>query len=221
MTAPDCGCPEGYYDNAAATCPQCDSKCSTCETTAENCIKCASGRNTVPDCVCDDGTYDNNGVCEPCAAQCSTCNSLYDCTECASGREEIPSCTCEDGTYDVGISECALCSTTCYSCSGTSSNCLICAEGLISPPDCVVPPAEASSAQITNVPVGSAKYISCDESCASCEISATNCLTCDDNRAYAPTCACLDGFYEDSDRVCQECSYKCTKCTSDSICTVC
>jgi len=34
-------------------------------------------------------------------------------------------------------------------------------------------------------------------------------------------CLCVDGYYEDEEVVCQVCNYKCTKCTSETVCTAC
>lgn len=79
---------------------------------------------------------------------------------------------------------------------------MTCADGFTPPPSCPVPPPEVNSMIITDVPVGSAKVITCSDMCETCESSSTNCLSCDVNRENAPSCFCSDGFYEDADGVC-------------------
>jgi len=79
---------------------------------------------------------------------------------------------------------------------------MTCSDGYTPPPSCPVPPPEAESLTITDVPIGSAKVITCNDVCETCESTSTNCLTCDKNRINAPTCSCDSGYYEDSDSLC-------------------
>jgi hypothetical protein len=93
---------------------------------------------------------------------------------------------------------------------------------LIGAPTCVEPPPAAESAVIGDVPVGSARIITCANQCETCSIADTNCLTCEENRSPAPTCGCDVTHFENDDGDCVICDRVCKDCYPDaSTCTEC
>lgn len=81
-------------------------------------------------------------------------------------------------------------------------------------------PDSAQSAKIGEVPVGSAKVITCADECATCSGTPGNCVECEEFRDGAG-CPCIDGYFEeevDGVRICSPCSFRCLKCSSVDFC---
>jgi hypothetical protein len=74
---PFCSCIDGFYEGSDSdkTCEICNTiKCSTCITSADNCIICrGENRGPPPACNCLTGYIESNDVCTKCNYQCSTC----------------------------------------------------------------------------------------------------------------------------------------------------
>lgn len=68
--------------------------------------------------------------------------------------------------------------------------------------------------------------MACQVSCITC-LNGISCDTCNlvQFRKSTPItnglCACLDGYYDSGQAVCQPCLYSCLKCTAASVCSEC
>jgi hypothetical protein len=64
----------------------------------------------------------------------------------------------------------------------------------------------------------------CDPKCKTCEVTTTNCTSCDLENSYrtkvGSSCVCIDGYFDNSVPVCQKCSHSCMLCDSSG-CTLC
>lgn len=113
-----CTCPDGFFENFKSTnCPQCVHQCSTCVTSATNCLACVGTlhRHPKPSCDCHDGYYDDplQPECQLCRLVCVTCNAYSNCLSCGGNRvgpDEEGNCPCPLDTLDrenLGIPWCA------------------------------------------------------------------------------------------------------------------
>ncbi|CAD8077820.1 unnamed protein product [Paramecium sonneborni] len=94
------------------------------------------------------------------------------------------------------------CPSSCFQCSGASTNCNICNPGFFkSGNDC----------------------LACTKPCETCSTSITTCSTCVDTaNQLTPTCACNSGLVMNtSTYFCESCSINCQVCSSPTICTQC
>lgn len=85
-------------------------------------------------------------------------------------------------------------------------------------------PDRPHSAIVEDVPVGSAKLIGCADQCLTCSDYSDHCEECEANRENAPTCSCVDGYFEetvDGVLVCSPCGIPCDTCQSELYCYLC
>lgn len=63
----------------------------------------------------------------------------------------------------------------------------------------------------------------CSNRCLECSNPATACTTCaGTTRSAAPSCACIDGYYDDgSSADCIQCQYSCLTCNDGTSCLTC
>lgn len=147
------------------------------------------------------------------------CSAYENCDVCSGNRLMKDFCECPSGTFDDGTEFCPDCRDECVECLYTKENCIICTEPLVDPPECNEPIPVAQSAIVEDIPVGSAKLITCNYNCETCLQSASNCDTCGEHRENPPTCSCVPGYYE-LNEVCNECDWRCPTCTATE-CTSC
>lgn len=163
--------------------------------------------------------YDDNGVCKECSYKCLECTSFEVCSACSGNRHMEDFCECPSGTFDDGVEVCPNCRIECDECQYTRENCIICSGDLVDPPACTEPIPVAQSAVVEDVPVGSAKLITCAYNCETCSQSPGNCASCVEHRENAPHCTCVDGYYE-LNEACLPCDWRCPTCTATA-CTSC
>jgi len=133
-------------------------------------------------------------------------------------------CECRTGFYSVIQS--VTNSTECYPCQAplcqtcTASNTLVCTA-------CVVGAAPvngnlAACACRDGFYRTGSTCTACPSKCATCQTAGV-CLTCSNTvtRSPAPSCNCLDGFFESGSAVCSRCAPLCRTCSSATTCTDC
>ena len=119
-------------------CKECEDKCSTCEDSAGNCLRCTEGlKGLNGDCVerCPDDHLDRAGECVPCEPECDGCTgATFLCERCrgqlikASGRciEKCP----DAQFYNSQLQICQPCSEGCSACR-SATLCSDCFEPLV------------------------------------------------------------------------------------------
>jgi proprotein convertase subtilisin/kexin type 5 len=225
-------------------------------TTSTKCLSCAlistsqSYLYTDNSCytTCPTGSYatSTNGVylCTACPTGCTTCSLVsgsVQCTICASVSSinfylSGTSCVqnCPAGKYNGvdGSSNpiCITCDSPCATCNaaGTSA-CLSCSAGNL-----IYGTNTCGSCAATTYADTPSTCAPCDANCATCQTTATHCLTCgllggtqsylySDNKCYT---ACPTGSYADTSSgfLCTVCPTGCAQCsyvTSSVQCTLC
>ncbi|KAL4506331.1 hypothetical protein ABPG73_017065 [Tetrahymena malaccensis] len=223
-------CKDGFY-LSNQSCLQCSSPCLTCQLSDNNCLSCVSNytfKNGLcfPDCdqtcktctlpnlnsaclTCQDGYYLNNNYCLPCQQPCQNCQqSPNNCLSC------ITNYVFNTSTYSCS----PICDVTCQTCSSPNNNlaCLSCFDGYF---------------------LSNNQCLPCDSSCAKCQITPTQCISCsknyladNQNKICLPICdplcktcvkplnknsclSCFDQYYLFNDE-CLECSPPCLTCTN-------
>ena len=221
-----------------ASCVSCPTGCLQC-TQNLICYYCANNLfNYKGNCfaTCPSGTMSiqTNGTqtCVPCNAPCATCTGHPSfCTSCVSGQgflqtsSALQSCvsSCNEGTF-ASNGLCMVCSFTCATCVGSSTNCLTCPTGLLlfnntcvnSCPGIFNGNVCSFSCPPGNYNVSLTSCAACASTCLTCIGSATNCTSCppglfaNNNGACLSTCPSntfgLQGF-------CLGCSISCNGCT--------
>jgi hypothetical protein len=85
ISAPNCLCKDGFYDEGNRICSSCLRKCETCNNNS-NCINCVTDPNrlSAPNCVCVNGYYDpvSSSLCIKCRFSCKTCSTGTTCNTC-------------------------------------------------------------------------------------------------------------------------------------------
>lgn len=148
-------CPNGYFGSSSSpyVCSSCDNSCNGCVTTATNCILCydttyflkigSNGCTT----SCGSGYYGSTatGKCTICPVGCNACSMSSGTVSCSSckavaginyylyGNQCYSVCpstgTNQPQFGDSSNLSCALCHTSCKTCSGSLSvNCLSCSS---------------------------------------------------------------------------------------------
>lgn len=212
-----CNCKSTYYQSSS-TCEHCHADCATCEM-ALKCLTCIDA-NSEPDiiegCVCKLGFYFDTVSCASCGVRCSNCTSASLCVECSDANSGIANgiCECDNGFYSGSGNVCQSCHEDCETCLAVN----LCES-------CKDVNAEADASAGCRCKVGFYKEggscVACPGDCASCESNSV-CLSCKDVNGDLPKlCACKDGMYFDSVRVCQSCDPSCATCDSFTSCTSC
>ena len=127
------------------------------------------------------------------------------------------------------------CDENCYSCWGSETNCTKCKTGY----NLVVDNEETFSKtclsqngiEITKyfLPKGEEYFYLCDENCKTCQITKTNCTSCDTdsyliediNKCAQVNSEDVKGYYLYEYSVFKKCNYTCKECSSIDICTKC
>ncbi|CAG9335719.1 unnamed protein product [Blepharisma stoltei] len=195
-----CTCNAGYYFSSNTVCSACNTNCAMCKVSDGNCLTCSdpTHMSAAPACACP-----TNGA--------------------LSGT----TCTCNTGYYFSSNTVCSACDSNCAACSGTANICLTCVDTthMSAAPTCACPANGALSG--TSCTCNAGYYFNsntvcsaCNNSCATCTISASNCITCVDptHMSAAPACACPAnaslsgstcicnaGYYFSSNTVCSAC----------------
>ncbi|EAS03999.2 EGF-like domain protein (macronuclear) [Tetrahymena thermophila SB210] len=244
----NCDCINGYYDDGATQCIQCDPQCVTCQDTTGSCLTCDSSKNRTLDssshkCICQNGYFSldisNQDVCQKCPSVCPDCDKQTgQCKSCFGNNRVLPNCNCQTGYYDVGDGNCQQCDKSCpKSCQGPLKNqCLDCTS-LINGQNLY-----RNFNQITGMTTGTcdcmdgysedtqnptySQCIKCSPKCLTClqQNNSYACLSCRSSQfRYLQNnqCLCLPGYYDDGTN-CQVCDARCKTCSSSSTkCTSC
>lgn len=91
-------------------------------------------------------------------------------------------CKCPDTTYESYEDECPDCAEQCDLCEDSADNCITCSGERTPPPTCPIPPPTPKSAEVEDIPVGSAKLVTCADKCETCTEISSNCDVCGENR---------------------------------------
>lgn len=167
-------------------------------------------------CDCDDGYFDDGTSenCIPCDASCLTCtNSAENCTSCSTSAHRVSSgttCICASGYYNNN-GNCDACDITCKTCTGSNSNnCSTCNTNAYRTL------VNSNTCACTNNYFDDHVHElcqSCHSSCLTCsDENFDSCDSCDSslNRVLQGyVCKCKDGFFENSQGVCEACSSTC------------
>eukprot|EP00826_Nyctotherus_ovalis_P054821 TRINITY_DN7216_c0_g1_i18.p1 TRINITY_DN7216_c0_g1~~TRINITY_DN7216_c0_g1_i18.p1 ORF type:complete len:1613 (-),score=317.99 TRINITY_DN7216_c0_g1_i18:229-5067(-) len=196
---------------------------------------CATASDTncreLEDGKCCEGYYmsDSEQKCFKCASSCAKCEgSAESCTECASTHFEYKGeciATCPKGMFvdsSSGIKDCKDCIENCEECEN-DSECLVCYGDFkldVENKQCVEICSEGK------YQTGNECRI-CDESCVTCEESATKCTKCHPDRpanylwATDGTCVTREycksqiSYVDDTSFICIPCSDGCKDCFLD------
>ena len=216
-----CACSSGFYPALnAATCVQCDGRCSQCAGPGNgNCSACTSNASfSGSTCTCDSGFGSAVNGCLPCPGLCATCEEavVAQCLSCkAHAQVSAPGpCLCQSDSYLSSDISCSLCSKQCQTCSGPlTSHCATCTlnASLVTTAPCACrcnsgffPDPNPSNCQ------------SCDSTCVLCTRGGTKgCSVCE-SQAYlvGGACVCNAGrFFSSSTHLCELCALSCQACT--------
>lgn len=190
-------CGLGFYADSSSKCQECRTECVQC-----------NGWDTCNSCK--NGHYLDVSTCKPCDANCETCTSTA--TKCLTCKQSTVNkwlrnfqcvTACGAGYFEVPGNVCNPCPPGCLTC--TSNECLTCDTGN----------GYMKKNNICANPCGDGWYESggqcqkCDNKCATCITSASNCLTCASGFAQTPSS-------------CPSCTSPCITCTtSSSTCSSC
>ncbi|EGR32302.1 hypothetical protein IMG5_088860 [Ichthyophthirius multifiliis] len=221
-----------YLDNSQVDIP----KCRDC---INLCLKCVNANSCQ---LCVNGNFFNTNTlkCEPCDAQCTTCENGTDNTKCLSCSPPLyyqqleKKCVrnCNQGQYPNSQSGlCEFCDPNCQTCIDSKTSCLTCNNNQYlqtnqTCKDICLPkqyPDNARKCQPCN-----ASCLSCinNTSCSTCADGnylnpltqfcspcSANCRTCDNN---ADTCtSCIKGQYLNTNtntNRCEQCNANCVAC---------
>ncbi|KAL4501996.1 hypothetical protein ABPG73_020133 [Tetrahymena malaccensis] len=202
-----CQCPEGtYLDISSQSCQKCSPRCLTCQSNAQNCIKCKYSDQNPPSCDCNNSNYfqNLNYECQPCSHKCKTCQiTSNQCTACNENRS-FPFCDCDSQFIEVN-KQCQQikCDDKCLKCEYSSSNCLQCNLGRTNPPICNCQSnfiLNSSDGTCTECPSGffydsiSQSCLPCILPCLKCINKADQCLVCQDGfQLVQNNCTCPNG----------------------------
>ncbi|CAD8064324.1 unnamed protein product [Paramecium sonneborni] len=196
-------------------CEICSSnQCITCinpyQLIHNKCVLCDSTNFRNNDCSCQIGFYDDNinFLCQKCKQECETCINSNSCTQCKLGTNLIllPNCiNCITGFY-YNNGTCSKCNQSCQTCFGNDkSSCLSCLDNQILNSN-----HECQNCQ-DNQFIYNNTCQDCQYNCETCN-QASICITCAQDRIYAPLCICEQGYYESNNKTCQLCNIQCSTC---------
>ncbi|EAR94687.2 latrophilin/CL-like GPS domain protein (macronuclear) [Tetrahymena thermophila SB210] len=186
---------------------------------------------------CLDGYIQQGGanqpyVCQSCTQPCLTCSQTTDnCTSCYSGfylKTTTSPQTCVDqnscglGYYgDRNSLKCQICDASCYSCSGTSTNCTSCKSGQKLKNNICIQASQYCGDGYFDYK-DQANLLSCqkcDQSCYLCKDDSMSCTACKLGLfAYNKQCIsqqdCLAKFMipDSSSGICMPCATGCLQC---------
>ena len=255
-TWPD-GIMPSTYPAEGGICKPCDISCQTCSAGDVNsCTSCPLETNYAflnhdSSCraSCPDGYFGHQYVeqginlftCELCDSTCGTCtgSEATECTSCPPEAstlfEPVPdtltgSCVteCSPGRYDDGQGACGICSDSCLTCSGSSTSCDSCPNGMFLYRDeCR---SSCPSTYYEDSEKGSCE--ACGSNCNACD-NQDNCLSCQPSFSlYNGICMseCPAGYFSGrppnvhvGPTICRQCDSSCADCDSQgpTSCTAC
>lgn len=232
-----CSCSAGFYQ-VNNTCVACPASCATC-LTGSSCLTCSDPtRIFASNCSCMIGYYDAGvAVCAKCSPSCATCNSSQTCLSCDARLFRTISggaCICANGYYELiyqnGSKTCLACSPECATCSISASSCTSCDSSInriagydsLGHKTCICLDGYHALADYSCVQ----SNCTSDPFCSQCEQDLLLCVQCQANsnrviNLQSHVCVCANGYYADSNNVCQPCASGCAICTSLTNCTSC
>ncbi|EAR98006.3 bowman-birk serine protease inhibitor family protein (macronuclear) [Tetrahymena thermophila SB210] len=234
-----CQCKQGYFESLSSSstiCDQCQPRCLTCsnKTTCDSCDQSLQLiLNSSNQCVCKDGYYEDNGLCKLCHYSCEKCNGpgSNNCTSCIQSKNRIfkqNQCICLDSYYDDGSNQqCQKCHYSCYTCNNNQpDSCKNCGNSLknyrIQQQQINLPSQSQFKCICQDQYYDDGSNNICDKCHYSCKTCSQQniCTNCDQssfrqlqqleaNKIY---CLCQIGYFEDSNKICQQCSQNCKSC---------
>ncbi|EGR34409.1 zinc finger lsd1 subclass family protein, putative, partial [Ichthyophthirius multifiliis] len=215
-----------YQDNTQIDIP----KCRDCDIL---CLKCVDANSCQ---LCVNGNFFNTNTlkCEPCDAQCNTCENGTDNTKCLSCSPPLyyqqleKKCVrnCNQGQYPNSQSGlCEFCDPNCQTCRDSKTSCLTCNNNQYlqtnqTCKDICLP---------NQYPDNARKCQPCNASCLSC-INNTSCSTCADGNylnsvtKLCSPCSANCQYLNTNTNRCEQCNANCVACengpTNDQ-CTEC
>ncbi|EAR93926.2 H-type lectin domain protein (macronuclear) [Tetrahymena thermophila SB210] len=215
--------PASTFCDEKFQCFDCDQNCVSCSNNSKNCQSCKSNIYFYENKCLESplsGTYCTGySNCSKCDAQCKTCEQTSNnCTSCQdqyylyknSCQSQKPQGVfCELNQNYYVCSACA--NLNCQEClKAEPSKCISCPQNYYFYKD------DCFQKQIDSKYCEDNKCYDCDPSCSSCnEPSNNNCTYCKSllNRSIVGNiCACNEGYYEDSSKICQKCFPSCLTC---------
>jgi len=245
---------DGWYQSSNEW-NQCDISCATCIDSATNCTSCKTSTAQLVqisdyEILCQEDTtgyylHLNTNIYKKCSNTCLTCTELeYNCTSCNTpselsllGNNSIY-LTCLSNLigyyYDSILKYYKRCSSNCYTCEDSESNCTSCTENLFFTKNPCNQCLQKSDGYYFDKDLK--YYQKCDKSCLTCIDNKTNCLECNTKDNYYPKLDeknnCIlntkspDGYFfnsetklhekcDESCKTCIETNKKCILCNSD------
>ncbi|CAD8062677.1 unnamed protein product [Paramecium primaurelia] len=194
-----CNCASNqFYDTINSICQNCHPTCTTCSNQNDCCLASELKQLNIDTnlCDCQNGYYMLSNTCTLCNSPCSNCTSSSVCT------------TCIDGYYLSG-DFCQICTSPCQNCVNASTQCLSCVgvNMIITNNLCTCPSQHYMNAAQTDC-------IQCHPTCLTCTDSNNCCFSAEYKilDSINNVCKCIDGYYFDSDGICQKCDKNCLTC---------
>ncbi|KCV68146.1 serine/threonine protein kinase [Fonticula alba] len=183
-------------------CAPCHPACLECNRPGpEGCTMCRTAMATSPAlCLehCPERYWPNRmKLCLPCSAGCKTCSTESYCSACLPG-------------HFLQSDRCFVCDASCASCQGPAA-CQTCRPGLVF---LSADQLQASLCGSTCAPGeyrGSERCLACDESCALCAGSSTQCQVCTQGYVWTAGRPPAPG----ATGACSQCPAGCASCTAD------
>ncbi|EGR32306.1 zinc finger lsd1 subclass family protein, putative, partial [Ichthyophthirius multifiliis] len=229
-----------YLDNTQVDIPQCRDCINLC-------LKCVNA-NSCQLCVNGNFLNTNTSKCEPCDAQCTTCenDSKTSCLTCNNNQYLQTNQTCKDtclpNQYPDNTRKCQPCNASCLSCINNTS-CSTCADGNYLNPltqfcshcsaNCRTCDNNADTCtscnkgQYLNTNTNTNRCEQCNANCVACENGPTNdqCTECQLNNFLTQdkkcVISCQQNQYADALRKCQQCNASCLTCQNAISCNTC
>ncbi|XP_054995058.1 extracellular matrix organizing protein FRAS1 [Sorex araneus] len=223
-------CPSGHYAERGA-CKKCHSSCRTCHGRGPfSCSSCDPGRvlSHLGTCstTCFPGHYlDGNHACQPCNAQCGSCDSQASCTSCRDPNKvllfgECQYEVCAPQYYlDFSTKTCRECHWTCSACTGPlSTDCRQCLDGYLLQEGACVEQCSPAFYRHSGLCKG------CDSHCLQCQ-GPRECTRCEEPFLLLESqCVqeCGKGYFADHvTHRCTACPPGCLQCQHRDRCYVC
>ena len=224
-----CGpiCPDGFIEDAAGICVQCDPGCETCESSGDHCTGCTGFTylhlgECINDCAAQGSFWADilDHTCRPCTGVCGECAGPgpdYCAGDCQDGHYLFQlTCvgTCPNGYLPEPLPEptCKPCTGDCAACHGTSGNCTSCdGDFYLQGSECVdICAGPAYADELTH------RCEDCIGTCESCTQGAAACISCVEGfHLLDANCveSCPDGYYQTVQKTCEPCVPGCARCS--------
>ncbi len=225
----DCPLGNTVSDSTTGNCELCSTNCLTCAITVGACTSCRAplilfNKQCITECVLPLVYRPDILTCGPCDPQCKTCEvTASNCTSCdpTSSFKYFFNRTClqfcPDLYYET-VSSCALCSSLNRNCDycTNSSFCEKCNLGFVAFGGNCLATTPSGYVNIS----GTAE--ACQDDCATCEVTRTNCTSCKTLNLLGNTCQTncpattipINRKCIQCERPCRTCSENINNCTS-------